>query len=154
MSQATDSEFSMLRGAIALAWADDKLTAKEREQLKLYIAQNASISEEQRRTLMQDIKQKTSIKDVWDHITDRQDRAHLIDIAENIFLKDGTYSPKEKAVYDKLYSAHMATIAAKAIQADMRAELKRQHDHDQQDYSGISGKIDRMIHYLNKKLGL
>lgn len=152
MPQATESRFSMLRGIVALACADGQISREEREQIETYIDNNAELSAEQRRTLRADLGSKIGVNDVWDKITDPQDRAHLINIAENIFLKDGTYSAAEKASYDRIYSQHRATLDMSAIVEDMRSTLAKQRAEDAV-YAGRSGKVGQAFAYLHKKFG-
>src|SRR5687768_2120949 len=119
--QATNSQLAMLRSAIALAWADHQMHEEEKSQLLNYFTHNIHLSESQRAKLAGDINQKIKLEEVWNDITDKHDRAHLINIATIIFWKDGAFSHSEQEVYNKIYNDHIATLDIKKHMEEERA---------------------------------
>ena len=121
-----DSQFAMYEGMIALAWLDHTLDPSEKEELHNLIDWNINLSDQQREQLHKDVDVKIRIEDVWPRITDKQDRAHLLNIAINIFNQDGEYCALEQSAFNLMREAHISTINIAALQQDI-AQLKQQH---------------------------
>ena len=157
---ASDSQFSMLRGAIALGWVDGYLAAPEKTRLLDFINGNEMLSNEQRGALKHDLETKITLKDIWPHITEKIDRARLIDLAKDLFLEDGAYAPQEKIVYQQIYEQHIASLDKSDIEAELHALSQHQHADDADEtahYQGsdtIIGKVGKFIWSLERKLGL
>ena len=151
--QTSDSRMAMWRGAIALAWVDGTLDAGEKIELSGYFNNNAYLSDEQRARLMEDLEQGVQLKDVWDDITDKEDRANLIDIATTIFWANGSYSPTEHEVYDKMFADHMATIDVEQVKKEVHAmavEMPDKLKKEEQNYVKSLTKIQRLIYNFEK----
>ncbi len=114
----------MLRGAIALAWADHKLEENEKAQIMRFIERNIHLSDVQRRALEGDVQKPAALADIWPHISEKQDRAHLINIAPLIFQSDTIFCDAEQAVYDRMYADHMATIDTHGLEAEVQQMAK------------------------------
>ena len=153
MNEANKSHVAMFRGIIALACADHKLDDNEKTRILVYIRNNKHLSDEQAELLVKDIDQPVDLDSVWPDITDVQDRAHLINIADVIFWEDGMLCHSEKEVYDKIRAAHIATLDADAIREDIaayRKELASNREQFDRELKQIqlSGPFGRMMHYL------
>ena len=159
MTQATDSRFSMLRGAVALAWVDGQITSEEKARLLDFINGNENLSRDQRAVLHNDMVCKTELSEIWPLITDKLDRAGLIDLAQGLFLQDNEYSDKEKAAYQTIYTQHIASLEASGIESDLRALVKNRQREDMEDsahYQGsdtVVGKFGKLVWSLERKLG-
>ena len=157
---ASDSQFSMLRGAIALGWVDGYLSPPEKDKLLDFINGNETLFSQQRDVLKHDLETKITLKDIWPHITDKVDRARLIDLGKDLFLEDGAYAPQEKIAFQQIYDQHIASIDASGITAELHALSQRQHADDGETdthYKGsetIVGKVGKFIWSLERKLGL
>ena len=157
MTQATDSQIAMWRGAIALAWANSKLDEGEKQKLQEYVKDNEFLSDAQRAQLMADTEHPITLDSVWVTITDPVDRAHLIDIAPTLFTSDGTYTADEHAVYDKMFAEQMASVDTKGVQQDVAAiksHIPVEMAEDEQEYLAGMGFAGRLIYHIEKKLGL
>lgn len=119
--QATNSHIAMLRGVIALAWADHALNADEKTQLGAYVNNNHQLSDAQRVELLASIDHKIELAQIWPEVTDMHDRAHLLNIADVIFAKDGNYCKEEQDAYQRIHAEHMASINTEAIEAEIGA---------------------------------
>lgn len=156
MVQATDSQISMWRGAIALLWINQKLDENEKKRLIQYFKDNVYLTVVQREQLIKDMEHKITLKDAWDNITDTQDRAHLIDIAPTLFSEHGTPTPEERALYNKMFSDQLATIDEKAFRTEIEAikariplEQEQQEEEFKHDFDNM-GAVGRMIYYFDK----
>ena len=163
-----DSKYHMMRGMIALAWADGVLDPGEVVVLERFIENNRHLTPAQRVELKASIATPLSIKDVWDSITDMQDRARLIDVAGAIFHADGDYSASEKKVYDEMMDLHLASmhrnantremqniadkarmdakIAAQKQEAAYKAQVK-------QDAKAAPSKMGLLMYRINQVMG-
>lgn len=110
MSEITESRLAMYEGIIALAWIDHTLHPDEKQSLHDLINNNPRFTDEQREILHGMADQKAKLEEIWPQITDKQDRAYLLDIANMIFHRDGEYCDIEKEVYEKYLAAHLETI--------------------------------------------
>lgn len=150
--QATDSYIAMLRGAIALAWADGIMDAAEKDRLRELISKNTHLSFIQQDQLKSDIDTQQNLDDIWGHITDKQDRAHLINIAVNLFHEDGDYSELEKKAYHQINSLHHDTLDVAGMEAELSAMAKaayaREEEARRADYESMSRR-QRALHYLD-----
>lgn len=151
MGEATPSHFAMFRAMIALAWADHRLDDSEQERIMVYLENNPRLSESQRRQLAQELQQPVSLDAVWPDITDLQDRAHLVNIADAIFWEDGEFCHSEKEVYERIKSAHIATLDMDFIRADIaryRQQLADEHGAFNARMEQLRGPVGRALAYL------
>jgi len=164
MPQATDSQIAMWRGAIALAWTDGKLDEGEKARLLEYFKDNIYLSDTQRAQLVKDLDRPAQLKDVWNDITDKEDRAHLIDIAPDIFWGGGNYSPAEHEVYNKMFSDQMGTVDIQKIKedvAEIKAQIPKEHEEYDREYveeldkaGSWIGTVGHMIYRFDRMLGI
>ena len=119
-----DSKYHMIRGLIALAWADDVLDPNEVTVLAAFMDKNIYLTPEQREQLKKSIRTPISIFNVWDQITDIEDRTRLINMAGVIFYADGEFCPKEKKIYDQMLAMHLGDINRTATEREIAAMTK------------------------------
>lgn len=160
----------MLRGIMALAWADSKVTDAERARLTEFLDNTRYLSDAQRENMKSYLvdQQDFDIDALWAEITDKQDRAQLIDTALSVFYADGDFSSSEHAIYEKLHSAHMASIDLKGLNKDlgqMAAEAKERLKQEEANYieslkkdAGFSlipgvNRAELLLYKVNKYLG-
>ena len=151
MGEATKSHVAMYRAVISLAWADHSLDEKEQGRIHAHLDNNKNLSDAQREQLKKDLQQPIKIDDVWSDITDVQDRAHVINIADTLFWEDGEFCHSEKEVYEKIKTAHMATLDIDFIREDLRSFRKQQlADRQQfkQELHEMRGPFSRAMYYL------
>jgi hypothetical protein len=159
MPQATDSQIAMWRGAIALTWVDRDMHDTERARLLQYFSDNIYLTDTQRAQLVADLDQPIALQDVWDAITNPQDRAHLIDIAPSLFATHGAPTPAEKAVYDKMMADQMATIDTNALEGELAA-ITAHIPAERAEEAALSrsefhhwGPLDRLVYHFDKMMG-
>lgn len=116
-----DSQLAVYEGMIALAWADHTLDANEKKELHDLINYNNRLSNEQREKLHNDVDTKIDINDVWHRITDKQDRAHLLNMAIDIFNQDGKFCDTEQDLYYNLRQRYLVTIDMDTLRKDFDA---------------------------------
>ncbi len=153
MTQATNSQIAMWRAAIALAWSDHQLDAGEKECLTQFFDRNVRLSTEQKALLKQDILTPCSFDDAWNQITEKQDRAQLIDILPTLFHADGNYSDAEKAKYEKILSDHLATLDVSTATeiARMAEEHRARRAKEEQEKLKSMSRAARLVYLLEEK---
>ena len=119
MAEITESRLAMYEGIIALAWADHDLDANEKQELHALIDGNPRFTDEQRSKLHNDVDNKLLLKEVWSRVTEKRDRARILDMAHRIFLKDGKYCANEKELYDTFLAEHLETLDAEEMQQEV-----------------------------------
>ena len=156
MTGIANSRFHMFQGVIALAWADHVLTDEEKQGLHSIITNNAHMSEDQKAQLHGNVDIKINLSDIWPNITDKQDRANLLDLAHSIFLKDGKLCATEQELYDNYLAAHMDTLDEKAIMQELvqMAENQRKARAKEEKELAEYAKQFSMVERIKKKLSL
>ena len=118
---AQSSKISLYRGLIALAWADHELHVDEKTTLHEIINTHKDLSTEDRALLAAEVDKPVALADVWPDITNPQDRARLIDMANIIFQQDGDYCGNEQELIERFQAKHLSSIGVSAIQKDLSA---------------------------------
>jgi hypothetical protein len=158
MSTMTDSRLAMYEGMIALAWADHELVEVEKQGLHELIDDNPRFTDVQREKLHAGVDRKITLESVWSRITEKQDRAHLFDIAGVIFLKDGKHSATEKELYDDFLAKHMATIDTESVIKEIRemtVGFRAQREKEQQEleeYAAQFSLVGRLKNFIEKMI--
>jgi hypothetical protein len=132
--QITLSKLAMYEGLIALAWVDGPIHAENHKRLFNMFHSDSLLSEDQRQKLLDMLNQPVRLDDVWPRITDPQDRAYLLDYAPTIFLKDGNYSPEERALHAEFMAKHLTTLDGKEMRSELEAyagELKEKRKKEE-----------------------
>ena len=126
-----DSKFAMWRTAIVLASCDNLLSNSETNLIHEYW-ENFDFSEAQQAQLEHDFRTPPAFDDVWPSITDKLDRAHLINFALVLFNVDGDFSELERQLWDKINALHAKTIDLPKAMADARAATRKYLEEDKQ----------------------
>ena len=117
----TNSRLAVYKGLIALAWADHDLADEERAKLHQMIDGNAEIPDTKKAELHANIDTKITLADVWEEITDKQDRAFLLNASDAVFHSDGEYCENERELYQTYLANHLGTLNTEAIQEELAA---------------------------------
>ncbi|MDX2112829.1 MAG: hypothetical protein SFW63_03745 [Alphaproteobacteria bacterium] len=125
----TESKFAMWRGAIALAYSDHRLSNSEMDLIHEYW-QQFDFSDAQQAQLDKDLHQGIAIENIFGEITDKRDRAHLINFARVLFHIDGDFSEVEQKIWQAIYDKHMLTIDLKAALKAAREEAEAFRDEE------------------------
>ncbi|MEM9234726.1 MAG: hypothetical protein AAGA69_10895 [Pseudomonadota bacterium] len=150
----TDSQFALYEGLISLAWADESLDPGEQAVLEDIFARHRGLSADQRQALSRDIQTPRPLADIWPRLTDPQDRARFLDLADVIFKADSYVDETEAAIYAAKLAKHLGTIDTDLIERDLSAlrreqqlaDKKEAEDHRAyaQDF-GLLGYIKRVV---------
>lgn len=144
------SKLALYRGLIALAWADHELHADEKSTLHEIISSHRDLTEDQRATLHDEVDHRVTLSDIWGQITDPQDRARLIDMANIIFQQDGDFCEDERALIEKFQAKHLQSIGLHSIEKDLASfteEQARQREIEREELKawvnqyGMFGRI-------------
>jgi uncharacterized membrane protein YebE (DUF533 family) len=156
MKEATPSHVAMLRGAIAMAWADGSLDPDEQQRLHAFIDQNTQLSPAQKDMLHAEIDAPVTLDQVWSQITEAQDRAHLINIATLIFWEDEHYSEAERKAYAQMNAWHNQTLDISTIRLEMETMAEKAKEHWEMEKAAekeSQGFVERVVGYLDRLFG-
>ena len=131
-----NSKLAFYRGLIGLAWADHELHSDEKQALRDVISHHRDLSETDRNRLLSEVDEPISLETVWPEITDPQDRARLIDMANAIFQKDGEICDHEWDLIETFRAKHLSSIGIESIKADLASfagEEKQRNDNERQE---------------------
>lgn len=103
------SRFNMWRAVFAMAHADHKVTEEEKDFIRHYI-ENIPFSEDQRAILWTDIDTPPPVRDVFEQITDLEDRGDFFQFASMLCWTDGDFDAHEKAIEEKLKAEQMSSL--------------------------------------------
>ena len=149
----------MYEGIIALAWADHALHPDEKQGLHKLIDGNPRFTDIQRQVLHEKIDDKALLADVWPKITDKLDRAFLLDIAGEIFNHDGTYCETEQELYDTFLAKHVATLDTASTMnelRDMASDLRAKRETEEaaiEDYADQHLLIPKIERFFKRLVG-
>ncbi len=108
-SGVSESKLHLWRSAIALAYCDHHLSDAEQQRLHNFF-QHQPFSDEQKAQLDSDLKHGIALEETFPLITDKLDRAHLINISRVLSFADGAYCEKEQAAFDAMMAKHLPSI--------------------------------------------
>ncbi len=132
----------MWRTAIALAHSDHTLSEEEVELIRRY-SRKFDFSEAERAQLEADFATAVEVDEVFPGITDKRDRAHLINFARVLFHIDGEFSEAEKKIHSLIREQHLATIDLDKVLEEARntadlaeeqARFKQQQEKQDQNF--------------------
>ena len=122
----SDSRLALYEGLISLAWVDERLDPAEKIVLEDIFAQHHGLTDEQRVALTRDITTPVRLADIWPRLTDPQDRARFLDMADVIFKSDGEVDDSEADIYAVKLAKHLGTLDLDGVKReldDLRTEL-------------------------------
>ena len=120
MSDLTDSRLAMYEGIISLAWADHSLHENEKAGLHQLIDANPRFTDDQRNRLHNMVNERRDLADIWERITDKYDRAYLLDTANYIFTQDGVYTEREQEIYETFLADHLESVSAEETEEKLK----------------------------------
>ncbi len=144
------SKVALYRGLIALAWADHELHPDEKDTLHSIINSHRDLTDDDRAGLNAQVDTPVALTDVWPDITNVQDRARLIDMANIIFQQDGDYCEDEEMLITRFQQKHLSSIGVERITQDLTAftaEQAHQRVKEREDLKawasqyGLMGRI-------------
>lgn len=124
MSGVSDSRFAMYEAMIALVWADHELDAEEKKTLHELIDGNLFFSDEQRAQLHDEVDHHKELAEVWPRITEKVDRARVLDIAAKLFHADGAYCETEQKIFKEFYRKHMESLDTESMRQEIQSFAK------------------------------
>lgn len=148
----SDSRLALYEGLISLAWADERLDTSERLVLEDIFAQHAGLSDEQRVTLVRDVDRPRPLADIWPRMTDIQDRARFLDMADVIFKSDGEVAEAETDLYAVKLAKHLGTLDLDRITRDLdqlRIDISEQNKKEAETYRDYAKNFG-LFAYLKK----
>lgn len=166
MTYSKSEQLLILRGVISLAWADHSLSAEEQEMLQRLIDNNTHLSDKDKASLHKEIMSPAPIDDIWKQMHEKTSRAHLLNIASNLFWSDGDFSAHEKELLNQLERLHLESLNAPVMKAELSElakDLRQKNDADTADFKewrltraesfmfGIGDPLAHVAYYLEKK---
>lgn len=148
------SRYYMYRTAVAMAWCDGALSAEEQTLIHDQLLNHATFSDGQREQLEQDIKDGVSFDDVYQQVSEKRDRARLINFARALFHSDGTFCEAEKIVLEKLETYHQSLTDSSSALKQARSATQSYHSAEQDRSTNIgqssSGIISNAFRFLRE----
>lgn len=148
--EVNDSKFAMWRMAIILSMSDHLLKNSEIDLIHEYWA-NFDFSEAQKVQLDEDFRSPPEFDAIWPQITDKLDRAHLINFALVLFNVDGDFSAMEKLLWEKINQLHAQTIDLKKAMSEARAATQHFIEEDRRKLDEEFAKeplLRKAFHFL------
>ncbi|MDX1975102.1 MAG: hypothetical protein SFT92_05440 [Rickettsiales bacterium] len=146
----TPSKYAMWRSAIALAYADSRLSNSEVNLIQDYMS-NYTFTDAQLLQLEKDLMQGVHLEDVFPMISEIRDRAHLINFARVLFHIDGDFSEVEQRIWQAIHDQHVLTIDLKKALLVAReaceSELEQQRIKHAQE-AAQKRPLERALDYL------
>ncbi|MGB4058276.1 MAG: hypothetical protein WBK77_09360 [Alphaproteobacteria bacterium] len=102
----TESEFYMWRTLFALTHVDGKVSSEEL-RFMVEAIEDVPFTEDQEKTLHDDIRNKQDIFEMFEKISNIKDQARFFQYASDITWADGDYSKAEQDVLLKLQVVHL-----------------------------------------------
>jgi hypothetical protein len=146
----TESKLAMWRSAIALAHSDHHLSNSEVDLINEYW-QNYDFSDAHEKQLARDMQNGVKLEDVFPAITEKRDRAHLINFARVLFHIDGEFSELEEKIWQAIYDQHMLTVDLKAalLAARTVAEEFKEQERLRIAKEKSKGRLQGAFYYLS-----
>ena len=140
----SESKLALWRSAIAIAYADGRLTEKEKTLLRKNIP-HSILNDTQKQIIEKDLAEGVKLDEVFSGITDMRDRAHLINFARNLIQVDGKPGISEEAAIECISSNHsdklnasvqlaVSKLEAESLKTSYKNELRRQNTSDFDGY--------------------
>lgn len=115
----TESRFYMWRAVIALVHADHVVTPEEKELAESYLA-NVSFSEEQGKTLQEDLLEAQNIEEMFNQITEPSDQGEFFGFARMMVWCDGDYDRQEEEIFERLKNIQMNRINPEELKSTIQ----------------------------------
>jgi uncharacterized membrane protein YebE (DUF533 family) len=115
----SESRFHMWRAIFAMAHADGVVTSEETNFLNEYLAR-LNFSEEQKKTLVEDLEKAQDVGEMFAKITDQSDRSQFFYFGRMLAWCDGDFDEQEKIILDKLRLSHVSRIDIEQISRSVR----------------------------------
>jgi len=147
------SKFYMLRCLIAIAHQDGVVCDEERAYIHA-LMNRLPLTSEQEKTLTNDLETPQDIGQLFSYINDPRYRGQVLYFVRIIAYKDGTLSPSEQEILDRLHAMATDGIDIETIRGDAQKAAAieiGQHEINIDQYrpeGGLFGLFDRiMLHY-------
>ncbi len=119
----TDSQFNMWRAVFAYAHLDHKVDDEEIAFMARAL-EILPLNSEQKEQLERDIHVPRNIENLFEKITDQNDRADFFHYARMISWCDGDYSKQEQEITEKLRAIHADTLDWDKMVGEVQLQLE------------------------------
>lgn len=119
----TESRFYMWRALFAIAHADEVVSSEERSFMRKTL-QTYPFSPEQAQTLENDMQVRQDVNQLFEKITDPQDRSQFFDYARTMVWCDGNYEEKEQQILLQLKREHIRSADFETLNKTRPLELE------------------------------
>lgn len=149
--QLTDSQFYMWRTVFALAHVDNVVTNEE-IRFMVEALEDVPFSEQQRRTLTDDIAEPQNVERMFDQITDVVDQLAFFDFARKISWVDGDFGQEERDVILNLKEKYVQNIDLDKLVGAVNLELEDEQGEKPEALSDQGTILSFRDYFLNKFL--
>lgn len=147
LKEIDDSKFNMWRAIVALVHSDSQIHEKE-EHWMLERFERLPFSEDQLKTLKDDMTRSQDVWPFFEKITHPADRAHFVYFARLLFWSDGDFHGQESAILERLNQATLDKVDLEAIMKSVDGiadQFQREHES--------RGFRDIVVDFIDKLLG-
>ena len=134
MAEMTSDQFLVIRGMLALAHVDGKLSTDEASLVKSRI-ETLGVSQEQAAVLRADIQTPADPMGIYQDLEGDKSKGWFLSCARVLFHADGEFCADEKAVMAKLEAAHSESMKTTVVVLEQ--DLTRIKDRVDRDVEGI-----------------
>lgn len=159
-SGVSESQFYMWRTLFAVAHADDVVT-KEEVEFMAHVLEDVNFSEEQTAVLKDDIVNAKDIEQMFEGITNQDDRTRFFELARDLVWIDGDFGSAEQGVMIRLFQNHFRQTDVDDLIGKVKLELEDDPQppfnarNEQTDYkpgrSAVMSFKDRFLSLLGKR---
>jgi uncharacterized membrane protein YebE (DUF533 family) len=129
------SRFSMWRAVFAMAHADHEVSYEEKMFMQKYF-EHVPFSSDQIQVLRQDIETPQSVEEMFDGISEPEDRAEFFQFARMLCYSDGDFDEQEKIIKERLKDLQLNNLDHDTLEKELAlsrdlAELQREKEDNE-----------------------
>lgn len=137
----SDSRFNMWRGVVAFAHANQDVEPKEREFIVKFF-ETVPFSHEQQLQLLEELETPQDLDDIFEKITEANDRSEFILFARMMCWADGSLDAQEEAILKRMNGEIIRKIDLDNMmrQTDAAArEAQKRLEDEEAEGGGLGG---------------
>ena len=145
-----ESKFNMWRGCVAIVFLDGVVSPEERKWVEEKCTK-LPLSDAQRQILLKDLAQGVKLENVLDKVTDKPDRAFLVNTFLVLANIDKNFAPIEKENFKKLEALILKGVNLKEAALEAKSISISAYENKSKDksYNGYS-LFNLMVEHFKK----
>lgn len=144
----TESKFHMWRATVAIAHCDGIISKEEIAWLKDHL-DKIPFSKIQLEIIQNDLNDGLTLDEVLPDVTNLNDRALLLHLANNLFRQDG-FDDIEKVQYQQLEKSIMGTVDLMSAVKKVEMEMAKVIQLEEESKNSFKGIFSTLVTYFQK----